>query len=288
VALRGSGIGNFGFSSDTGVSRAMLDPAAGDFASGRVLVPYFGNCTSPVRMAHPLGRDVEYGVRCRICPGCRRARQFLWKLRCEAEVLSAHGSFLFTGTFRDQYHDREPVAAEVTLWLKRLRARLEPRSLRYFVAFERHRSGAWHIHALLHDAVAAAPALQHQSTLAWRAGFSNCKAVNLRGAGYVCKYVGKELDEAGPGRRPRIRASRGPAYGWQVLERSDEIVAELQRRRVDRERAYVINVLEVLRMVDRKDPGWKAGANLAQMNGRLLLGIEHREVDRETGEILPQ
>ena len=288
VVVRGTSVGSFNHSLDTGVGRALLDPADGDFKGGRVVVPYFGNCTTPVRMAHPLGREVEYGVRCRVCPGCRRARQFLWKLRSEAEILSSHGSYLFTGTFRAQFHDLEPVAREVTLWLKRLRSFHEAGSVRYFVAYERHKSGAWHIHANLHDAHATAPKLQHLSGVAWRAGFHNCKAVDLKGAGYVAKYVSKEMAEGGSGtQRPRIRASRSPSYGWQVMQRDEEIVRELQKRGVDRERAKVINLLDLFRWMDRKDNAWKQATNSVQMNGPLLLGTEHRPVDRETGEILP-
>jgi hypothetical protein len=287
VGARGAGVGDFGFSINSGAGRALLEPSSGDLPGGRVVVPYFGNCTTPVRLAHPLGRDVEYGVRCRVCPGCRRARQYLWKLRCEAEVLSSVGSFLFTGTFRDQFHDLEPVSVEVTRWLKRLRSYVPSGSVRYFVAYERHRSGAWHIHALLHDAKGVAPQVQHLSGVAWRAGFHNCKAVNLRGAGYACKYVGKDLEDGTEGRKPRIRASRAPTYGHQVVERSEAIVRELQRRKVDVQAAHVINVLDVIRMIDRKDNPWKETANLVQTNGRLLLGTEHRQVDRLTGEILP-
>jgi len=280
--------GALGFDRETGIGSAFGDPSLDNRNPPRHVVPYFGNCTSPVRMASVLGRDVELGVRCRRCPGCLRARSFLWRLRAEAEVFGASQSFLFTGTYRAQYLDLEPVSESVTKWLKRLRYYVDSKSaLRYLVAFERHKSGAWHMHALLHDVNGQAGDLLHRSSLAWRDGFSNCKPVDLRGAGYVTKYVSKDLDQAGESaRRPRIRASRSPTYGAVVLERSEDIVRALQERRVRLEYVYKANFMDILNWVNRRESVWKQAANLAQTNGVLLLNSERR-VDRETGEILP-
>lgn len=290
VEQRGSSdrSGAMGYDRETAIGSAFSDPALDDRNPPRHVVPYFGNCTSPVRMASTLGRDVELGVRCRRCPGCLRARSFLWRLRAQAEVYGAAQSFLFTGTYRAQYLDLEPVSESVTLWLKRLRYYVDaPKSLRYLVAFERHKSGAWHIHALLHDVDGQAGEVIHRSNLAWRDGFSNCKPVDMRGAGYVTKYVSKDLDQAGESaRRPRIRASRSPAYGAVVLERSEDIVKVLQERQVRLETVYRANFLDILNYVNRRESVWKQAANSAQTNGNLLLSTGQR-VDRETGEILP-
>jgi hypothetical protein len=280
-----------GHHADSAIGGAFLDPEA-DRSALRVRVPYFGNCLRPVPLAHPLGRDVEYAVRCRSCPGCLRARTFLWRLRTEAEALSAHHNVLFTGTFREQYLDRRPCSEEVTKFLKRLRERGPYGALRYLVCFERHRSGAWHVHACLHSVGEGFPHLGLHASSAWQAGFSNAKAVNLAGVGYVSKYVAKDLADHGESsRRPRIRASRAPSYGWQVLDRSEDVLEALRARRVDVSEVHRINLLSLLKYSGReKDSVWKEIANSMQKSGRLLLGSEQsalREVDRETGEILP-
>lgn len=65
---------------------------------------------------------------------------------------------------------------------------------------------------------------------AWTEGFSNCKLVGERGAGYVSKYVTKELFRSGGSRakpiRPRIRASRG--FGRAIVEAVASRVQALQ------------------------------------------------------------
>lgn len=298
--VRGSSerAGNLGHDRESAVGAALNVPDLDGSVPPRIVVPYFGNCTNPVRLASTLGRDVEYGVRCRRCPGCLRARRFLWKLRAEAEVFQAHQSFLFTGTYRAQYLDLEPVSLSVTLWLKRLRERIgEAGSLRYLVAFERHRSGAWHMHALLHDTVGLAGDVRNLSGLAWRDGFSNCKTVDVRGAGYVTKYVSKDLESFGATAvRHRVRASRNPMYGAVVMAHQEEIVRELQRRRVDLGQVWNVNVRDILRFATKKDDAWKEILSLRQTSGDLLLSnvrdvpgetpvLTYRKVDRETGEI---
>lgn len=270
---------------DSAIGRAFDDGAIGSSVPS-VVIPYFGNCTRPVGLGSPLGRDVVVGVRCRRCPGCLRARSFLWKLRAQAEMFQSAQTFLFTGTYRAQYVELEPVNESITLWLKRLRERVERGSVRYLVATERHKSGAWHMHALLHGLTADSGCLGRVAEASWRDGFTSSKLCDIRGAGYVTKYVSKDLESSGDAAlRPRIRASRSPRYGAVVMESSEEIVRELQKRRVDLGQTWNINLREILGMVDKKEDAWKYWVNSHQLNGPLLLASGLR-VDRETGEIM--
>jgi chemotaxis methyl-accepting protein methylase len=75
------------------------------------------------------------------------------------------------------------------------------------------------------------------------------------------------------------------------LDRSEDVLEALRARRVDVSEVHRINLLSLLKYSGReKDSVWKEIANSMQKSGRLLLGSEQsalREVDRETGEILP-
>jgi len=274
-----------GYDVDSAIGRAFDTPTVGS-GLPTIVVPYFGNCTRPVGLSSTLGRDVQLGVRCRRCPGCLRARRFLWKLRAQAEMFQAAQTYLFTGTYRAQYVDLAPVNESITLWLKRLRERVDYGSLRYLVATERHKSGAWHMHALLHDVGSGTVDLGRLAETVWRDGFTNSKPCDIRGAGYVTKYVSKDLESSGnAARRPRMRASRSPRYGEVVMEQSEAIVRELQKRRIDLGETWTINLKEAIEMVDTKEDVWKNWVNSHQLSGPLWLDSE-RQVDRETGEIM--
>jgi len=276
-----------GYDVDSAIGRAFDTPSLGSDLP-RITVPYFGNCTRPVGLASTLGREVQLGVRCRRCPGCLRARRFLWKLRAQAEMLEAHQTYLFTGTYRAQYLDLEPVNESITLWLKRLRERVDRGALRYLIAPERHKSGAWHMHALLHDVGSGSVDLGRLAETVWRDGFTKCKPCDIRGAGYVTKYVSKDLESSGDNaRRPRIRASRSPRYGAVVMEQSEAIVRELQKRQVDIGATWTYNLREALALVDSKEDVWKTWVNSRQLSGPLWLD-SGRRVDRETGEIMEE
>lgn len=70
-----------------------------------------------------------------------------------------------------------------------------PASFKYFLVFERHKSGLPHIHWLLHET--GHPILLKQLSCAWPHGFTKVKLVkgdNIKKAGfYVSKYLGKAV-----------------------------------------------------------------------------------------------
>jgi len=181
-------------------------------------------------------------------------------MRAEYEVLVASRTWMFTGTFRDQYVEREPVTEEVTRYLKRLRHNT---SVRYLVCFERHRSGAFHIHALLHTSSKATWA---DVTKPWIAGFYKANLVrDVSSARYVTKYVSKDISDRGAeGRRPRVRASRNPRYGDPVMCHEEEIVKALQARKINPEVTWTNNLKEMLRILDvpAEDKLWEAAMKL--------------------------
>jgi hypothetical protein len=155
-------------------------------------------------------------------------------------------TIFFTGTWRDQTDDIEVIKEDVTKWLKRLRYYATQRGIgiRYLVIPERHKSGNWHIHALVHSGQGLTTRLVEEP---WISGFTYARIADLGAAAYVTKYLVKDLVEAEDGlERPRIRASKakylgkkledgfeGPeikledSYGGWVVVRDEELVKEL-------------------------------------------------------------
>jgi hypothetical protein len=95
--------------------------------------------------------------------------------------------------------------------------------LRYIVVPERHKSGAWHCHALLHTDLLDKDVFEH----AWTDGFTKADYADSDAPGYVTKYVAKNLLDDANARVPRVRCSRSPAYGGWVMQQDKEKVREL-------------------------------------------------------------
>lgn len=180
-----------------------------------------------------------YAVRCRKCEPCLRAKMHFWAyaaIRNIGEEWTKEGSRTWFGTFT-----LSPQAQEITLqiavdafmashhsgevpewlnepscdyrfelhrnvllremqlyWKRQRKAGLQ---FKYLLAFERHKSGLPHIHALIHEK--GTPIRLHQLQERWQLGFTKFillggKAAAKRGvknperAGYyVCKYLQK-------------------------------------------------------------------------------------------------
>lgn len=201
--------------------------------------------------------DAEKHVRCRNCPGCIRARRHLWRLRAECEFFKHRRNWFFTGTFAHQTDDLDVVGKECQDWLKRVRwhanrglllscetpiagftasgrakkvrcfscsacQRMALQKINYVLAFEPHKTGMLHMHAL----VSSNGRLRYRDLArTWRAGWEKTKLANPRSPGYVTKYVTKELGEGSRRIRPRVRSSQG--YGAEIMARTPEEVAAL-------------------------------------------------------------
>ena len=183
-----------------------------------------------------LTMDHGKKVRCRGCPSCLRAKKYQWAIRAEYEMMMSPRTWFFTGTFASQTHSYDEASKEATDFLKRLRRRLDRKDkakIRYLICPERHKSGAWHWHGLMHD-------LDTRCTFSdlrrsWTAGFSYPKLVkntHIRAARYVTKYATKSImEEDGETKRPRIRASRSPKYGGVMVIEDLELVQEIMKSR---------------------------------------------------------
>lgn len=200
---------------------------------GKILfIEVAGDCTGPVLNQHAMGIGLMYRARCRRCPSCLKARQALWKLRAEEEILDAYQSYFWTGTFAKQSHDYAEVRTDMSLFLKRARERCAARgeAFRYLVVPERHKSGAWHFHGLFHAHGDLDPDVFHT---AWGHGFTTCDPADAGAAWYIAKYMTKDLFSREGEERHRMRASRG--YGAWVMEQDEQLVKELLAKRPPKE-----------------------------------------------------
>jgi len=223
-------------------------------------------------------------VRCRRCPGCLVARRHLWALRAEIEMLKAPKTVMFTGTFRAQPHLRQVAADELTRWLYRVRKRCGRRDVRvrYLACFERHKSGAWHMHALVHG---PNELVTRDLRTPWTAGFSYARVADLGAARYVTKYVTKDLADERDTRLPRIRASRDPRYGVEVMILEEELLALTHKHPELVQETWAQNFKALLSEGSETKSGelWRKISELNLGSTRMLT--PDLEVDLLTGEI---
>lgn len=147
---------------------------------------------------------------CGRCTGCRVSKARDWALRCTLE-LSRHDEACFvTLTYDDDHVPPTLRKAHLSGWLKRVRARLRARRVRFFACGEygeqTHRP---HYHALLFG-VRDSPSLQ----ASWPFGFIRVDPCTPASVAYVAGYVSKKF---GPqyDAEERIDYATGEVYRWQ-------------------------------------------------------------------------
>ena len=228
---------------------------SGQDEAGRWVLPYAGDCQQPISIKSNSATGalfVLYEVRCRRCNPCLRARTNYWGFAAMNMTMEAQEQGLRTwfGTLtlspeaqaemfqraferwsndhpgpRPDWWDevacdhrfgliRAEILREVQRYWKRLRK--AGHKFKYFLVFERHRSGLPHMHFLLHEQGAPIRKRVLQSNWPW--GFSNVSIVGgksaraaapERAAWYVAKYLSKSYQSrqvASAKYRPEKRA----------------------------------------------------------------------------------
>lgn len=124
----------------------------------------------------------------------------------------------------------------------------------------------------------------------WTAGFSDAKVADLKAAGYVTKYVTKDLVDESTDRVPRIRASRDPRYGDAVMVHEEAIVQQLQQRpEIPTTDLWATNIRMLHQYLVDEDKGnskiWRQ-IMAGQRDPKMIQIQDGRRVDPTTGEIL--
>ena len=196
------------------------------------VIAYHGDCVSPISVDQNDGRRLhaKYKVRCRQCGPCRRAKRNYWGFAAMnvTQQAQADGNRTWFGTltlrpeaqsellaramkkrgdstaewWSDARCDERFAAVrveflkEIQKYWKRLRKR--GLKFKYFVVFERHKSGLPHAHFLLHEQ--SGPILKKWLRAAWPLGFFQASLVGGsarnsaapdKAAWYAVKYLTK-------------------------------------------------------------------------------------------------
>lgn len=197
-----------------------------------------------------LPNFLEMEVRCRRCDACLRYRAMKWRYKAMSEWRLSRRTWLATLTInpdtwfrtlttarlachrqgidfdalpvQEQFSELDGlVYDDIQKWLKRLRKNSGV-AVRYLCITEAHKSGVPHWHLLLSE---PDQPLRYDTDLkgSWPLGFSSFKLVrDARGAGYVCKYLSKNM-------LARVRASKW--YGVQRSETEPPPNAEVTKER---------------------------------------------------------
>lgn len=171
-------------------------------------------CSAPYREG-----VAEFG--CGRCTVCLMKRRRLWTARLMLEG-QLHESSLFITLTYDKEHlpcDMSVSIRDAQLFLKRLRERVSPVKLRYFIVGEYGDvSQRPHYHAVLFGAVTP-----EDVSASWRMGFTHAGLLTVQSASYVVSYTTKRMttgaDVRLKGRSPEFaRMSLKPGLGVGAVE----------------------------------------------------------------------
>lgn len=178
-------------------------------------------CFSPIKGYRRIGGGLTFNpkestgfslqVSCRQCIGCRIARSKEWAVRCMHEASLHENNSFITLTYNPENlpPDEGLHHEDFQKFMKRLRKRLAPKKIRFYMCGEYGnspdgRAGRPHFHAILFgvwfpDQVfwqknKDGQELYRSKTLekCWKKGFSTVGAVTFQSAAYVARYVMKK------------------------------------------------------------------------------------------------
>lgn len=230
-------------------------------------------CYSPLRAVlrdGPKGRVLEFSrsavgkalsLPCGRCIGCRLERARQWAVRLMHEASMHEDSCFLTLTYDEEHcpKDMSLSVVDCQLFLKRLRARLEPKRIRFFLCGEYGEENARpHYHAIIFgyafpdrvqlESKGKYPLYRSdEAEAAWGQGRVWIGAVSFDSAAYVANYatkkvVGEKAEEFYKGRKPEfLLMSRRPGigkswidkFGAEVL-RDDEVIVRGKEARPPR------------------------------------------------------
>lgn len=160
---------------------------------------------------------------CGYCIGCRLERSRQWAVRIMHEAKMHDSNSFLTLTYEVEPKDKSLVIEHCQLFMKRLRARLDPARIRFFLCGEYgDKNGRPHYHAIIFgydfpDKVALEPSARSQFTLyksvlldeIWGLGACWIGEVAFDSAAYVANYATKKIRTNREAESKRLAGRRG-------------------------------------------------------------------------------
>lgn len=162
----------------------------------------------------------EYG--CGQCLPCRINKSRLWVGRMLLELNEHQDSCFITLTYDEKHLPEDGCVDKKTIqdFLKRLRWKLNGRSIRYFAVGE-YGTSSWrpHYHAIIFG---LSPTEEELVRYAWTKGFIHIGLAEAQSMAYVCSYVLKNMkkkqDKRLAGRTPEFALmSKRPGLGFGIV-----------------------------------------------------------------------
>lgn len=127
---------------------------------------------------------------CGSCLGCRKARALEWAHRCWLESQAHEEQCWTTLTYDEDSVPSGLVKDHLSAWLKRLRSRVAPRTVRFFASGEYgERTDRPHYHAILFGLPRAEKAIAES----WPHGFVRVDPLSPAAIAYVAGYAAKKI-----------------------------------------------------------------------------------------------
>ena len=165
---------------------------------------------------------------CGQCLPCRINKRRVWTHRLMLEHLVSPDAVFVTLTYAPEFLpvDGSLQKRDAQLWLKRIRKRVEPRRLRYYLCGEyggqTHRP---HYHAIVYGLY------QHEAELCsecWGKGLVHVGSVTQHSVQYVAGYVTKKFTKKDDGLQSEFALmSRKPGIGYPALDSVLELMDNL-------------------------------------------------------------
>lgn len=157
-----------------------------------------------------------YTFPCGQCLPCRINKRRVWTHRLMLEGFCHSDSMFATLTYAPDFYPGQLVKRHAQLFLKRLRKRLEPRRIRYYLCGEYgEKKGRAHYHVILFGVY------RHEVDIvrsAWPFGFVDVGDGNRLTYQYVAGYVTKKYIKKSDGIQPEFTLmSRRPGIGYPAL-----------------------------------------------------------------------
>lgn len=244
-------------------------------------------CLTPITLKNEKGLERFRVVPCGKCYVCLQKRRNDWIFRINQELKVSTSAFFITLTYDDLYipidenNNFTVSKKDVQLFMKRLRKKIQPYKVRYFVVSEYGGlTKRPHYHMILFNFPHKEFFVNDVVCTSWKNGFVSVAKVNPARIAYVTKYC-MQFDSLPEYLKPNFMlCSRRPAIGSNYLS---ENVKKYHREKLDSSVSYNGFKFRMPRYYQDKifDDDAKL---LLKIKGHVYSKLSDSEYDKKYGE----